>query len=357
MKVQVDVADLQRIVKQAGLSISKTSVNPMFQAVLLQTKKDMLKAVGTSIEVSTTGTVRADVGVQGATVVPYAKLAATVDKLSPGKVVLEVKGTALEVKTRRGRYKFQASDPTDYPEVPSVPKGSRFQLPREELVRAFKGVSMSLADDSSHRMQLKAIRAQWTAQGFRAVASNGIRISAATDPLVIAEGLEQDVLIPGSGARALTGILGALPDERVNVGFSDRLFAFVPGASCSILLGKSDGPMIDFDPFLLAPPNEFGVDRVELLQCLRRLAVFGSDVVCSLTPERASFSVGDNDASEELACEGVGELKVKIGSEPFIEGLAAMRSERVRFAGNALEFCSVRDGSMIHGAMPIARVK
>lgn len=356
MKVQLDVLDLQRVVSQAGLSVNKGSVNPMFQSVLLRTKKDMFQAVGNSLETSTVGTVRADVGAQGASVVSYALFASTVNKLNPGKVLLEIKQGSLEVRTKKGRYKFRSADPADYPEVHRVPKENRFVIPRDEFVKAIKSVSISLADEPSSRAELKSIRAQWSSSGFRATASDGIRLSSAVDPIVSAKGLGQDVLIPGTGAQTLIGILSALSESTVNVAFGERLFAWVPGASCSIQLGRNEDKKVDFSSFFQEPATVYEVDREELQQAFKRALLFGHNAICDCSPGKIVISVEGSDAGaqEELEVKGGGKLRVKVAAKPFAEGLATMRSDRVRFGGQDLKLVSVRDATVLHGVMPIA---
>lgn len=356
MKFKIDTSELQRIVTQAGASVLKHTMNPMFQSILIQTlDKTLVQAVGQRLEASSVSLAKADIGDQGAAVISHALFAASVSKLRPGKVTLEIKGQALELRTKGSKYRFPCVAPEEYPEVPVMPKENRFTVPREEFTRVIKAVTPSLGRENA-RDALKSIRFQFGSNGIRATSSDGIRISSASDSLVKAQGLDQDVTLPGSGAQILFGVLSSLSDETAQVAFSDRIWVQVPGVACSVQLGPESNKQIDFGPYLSEPEIMYEVDRSDLLQAFRRLSVFGTNVVldCSESEIKLSVEGEKGQGSERIQAKGSGSLLVKVGAGPFVDGLSLMRSDRVLFGGKDLNIVTVRDGHQIHGAMPIA---
>lgn len=356
MKLKADVSDLQRITSQAGLSVLKNSMNPMFQGIALKAGKTTLQALGSRIEASSAGSLQADVADPGAIVIPHARFVATVAKLSPGTVILETKGMTLELKVKGAKYRFQGHPIDEYPEPRSPEKGQWFDIPRDELVKSLKAVMPSVGSGNA-RVELQSIRLRFSDQGMRALTTNGIRLSCCTEPLVCLDDVDSEILLPGAGAQILIGNLNTLSDEEVQVSFGERIWAQVPGASCSVQLARVDGSLVDESPYLVSPEFYYEVDRVAFLQALKRLSVFGANVVCECSSSQIKLSVEDEQAagSERIKAKGSGDFSAKVALAPFEDGLSMMASDKVLFGGSGLNIVTVRDEHQIHGAMPIAR--
>ena len=319
MKVTVPRDELAQRLALVARAVSTRTAVQVLLGVMLRAEDGQLHLAATDMELSLRSALDADVGGDGAAVVPGRLLVDLVRQLPAGEVTLEHRPEEAVVRVESGpsQSRLNSYSVEDFPRLPELEAVETFTVEREPLLATIAQVSRAASRDES-RPVLTGILVRFEAGKLVMAATDSYRLSV--KETAIGEGApELEAIVP---ARALTELARvASSGERIELGLHENQIVFqVDGVT--LTSRRIDGQFPNYRQLL---PESFErvvpVPRAELLDVVRRTAV----IVQRNSPLRLRFAEGELTVSAQT--QDVGEsretLPVPWDAEPLEIGFNA----------------------------------
>ncbi len=278
----------------------------------------------------------ADVRVEGEAVLH--RLFGEIIRLLPdGAVDISVddSGTA-QIGTSRSRFTLRTYPREDFPELVEL-SSPIVEIPIGDLAPAIDQTVVAASTDKG-RPVLLGVLMETDGQGVRLVATDSYRLAVRQLDISGFLGSSESVILPARGLAELSReIVAAGSGATVGVGVGERQVAFHIGDTV-ITTTLINGDFPSYRQLLPERcPNRLEIDRVELLESLRRVGLLAREstpVRLSMGPSGTRLQAMDpelgGEADEELDAEYTGEeMTIAFNPEYFRAGVEACRSERV----------------------------
>ncbi len=324
MKAIVERSALLSCLARAARVIERRSPIAVLGNVLLRAEEGFLRLSATDLDLDLQDTVPADVDMGGTITVPGHMLTDIVRKLPEGcQVSLALDAPRMIVKAGRSRFQLPTIEATDWPDIVTGDLPYRFAVSAKDLKGIIDRTQFAISSNEE-RYYLNGIFLHVAGDGdgkaLRGVATDGV-------------GLAQATLAPGSGDRAMPGVivprktvlemtrlLAELPGE-VAVALSEAKIRFTLG-SLTLTSKLIDGTFPDYarvvptanSVHLIADREDLvkAIDRVSTVAAEKGRAVKLTLAGRSLTLAVTSLDTGSQ-AVEELEVEAEAGAAIEIG--------------------------------------------
>jgi DNA polymerase-3 subunit beta len=278
----------------------------------------------------------ADVGNEGAVLLPGRLFADVVRSLPEGQVSLALRGEQRDVEIAAGaaRFHLRTLPAEDFPRLPEL-EGELVRLPAQPLAETIDLVARAASRDEV-RPILTGVLLQAEAERLTMVATDSYRLSVKHTALEgpIAQALEAN--IPARALRELARIIGAESVQEVEIALPRNQAVFRAG---DVLLSSRliEGQFPSWRQLIPESfEHEVRLPRAELLEITRRV----SQLAQRNAPLRLAFSDGEltvaaetpdiGDASESLPAPYSGEaLEIAFNPQFLVEGVESVGSEEL----------------------------
>src|SRR3990167_7827162 len=328
---------------------------PVLSNILFTAKDGRLKLSATNLDTAITFYVGASVDEDGSITVPSKLIHEFISHLSPTSVEGVLKDGIFHLQAGKNKSKFNGTDPTDFPELPEIPKKSVFvEVDPKEFASAIASVSFSAATDES-RLVLTGILLAFSKKKFVVAAVDGFRLSEkSVDFEGKAEGFS--VVIPAKTLVEVARIFSSSDSPlKIHLNKEDNLCAFESGdvvVSTKIIPAQS---------ILTA---EFA--SVDLHEAVKLTNVFAkeADSIIKMTFSdkgliklvSVSKELGENNSEIEAEVKG-DKLEISFNSKYLLDFLNNIKAEKLVFESNGNVAPGVLrivgDDSYLHVVMPI----
>ena len=341
MKFSCEKALLQAAIATASRAVSPKSSIPALEGILLEAGDD-LRLTGYNLETGIRTVVPADVQ-EGGTLVLGARLfGEIIRKLPDDMVTFQSEQYTVHIQCGMSQFHILATDPEEFPELPSVEYQNTITLPQSTL-RAMIGQTLFAVSDNESRPIHTGSLFEADDSGLTVVSVDGYRLALRHEAVDKKEGAESfSFVVPGAALSEVEKIC-ADSDEPAMVVQGSRHVMFKVGPTM-LVSRRLEG---EFLAYRQAIPRNNTIhvegDTRALMASIDRVSLIISDKLKS--PLRCVFdhnvlklatktAVGD--AYDECPIDGDGGgLEIGFNNKYLMDALKAAPADRVRLELNS----------------------
>lgn len=338
MKFRADRAEFAEAAAWALRTVGARATLPALSGVRLEVRGDRLTLSSTDLEIASELSIPVSAERDGVALVPGRLLGDVVRSLPPAGVTAEAEADRLHLTCGRARFDLRLMPAEDFPPLPApASDASTAVMKAEEFSRTVAQVARAASADDA-RPVLTGVSLEATAGSLTAAATDSYRLAVRTVPWE--QGTEMTALVPRRAmveSQRAADTLGSevrivLEAAQVTFFFSDR----------RLTTRLIEGKFPDFRQLLPAShERSLEVDRAELMEVVKRVAVVGGDSTPSVTPvtlhltadtvrvTAGSGEVGQAEESLPGALDGE-DLQIAFNPRYLTDGLDVASTERVR---------------------------
>jgi DNA polymerase-3 subunit beta len=337
MKFRADRTEFADAVTWVLRTVGARQTLPALSGVRLEVADDRLTLASTDLEVSSELSIPVSVEREGLALVPGRLLGDVVRSLPPAGVAAEVSGDRLHLACGRARFDLRLMAVEDFPALPAPsPEAATAVLKADDFARTVAQVARAASNDDA-RPVLTGVSLQATAGSLTAAATDSYRLAVRTVPWD--QGADMTALVPRRALVEAQRAAEALGSEvRLILEPAQVTFAFGDRRLTTRLL---EGKFPDYGQLIPdGHERRLEIDRADLLEVVKRVAVVGADGGSTVTPVtlhlsadtvRVTAGTGEVGQAEE-SLPGVldGEdLQIAFNPRYLTDGLDVAATERI----------------------------
>lgn len=274
MKFAIQQEDLQKALDVvAGVVPGKTTL-PILTCILMEADKNGLMLSATNLDISILmRTAKVDVQAPGKVAVPASKLVNFTRSLSPGEVVVELKGSRLSVRSGKASLEEVCMNAQEYPALPQTAPGEGLTIAGSTLTEMVAETSYAVSRDET-RPALMGILWEVAPESLTMVATDAHRLARSLRHLTWDVPANRNLIVDTAGLRHLPRLVAQAGDsEPVEVFLGENQLSFRCGPSV-LHTRLLEGPFPDYRAVLPANNDKLlVVDREALALAIRRVSI------------------------------------------------------------------------------------
>ncbi len=338
MKFSVSSTDLLKKLQLASGAISPNPVLPILEDFLFELDDKSLTVVATNLETSIITKVDVSSEEGGRLAVPARILLDTLKALpeQPISFVADVESGNIEVTSAYGKYKLAGENAEDFPEIPMVENAESIGVDSIALINAINSTVFATSTDEL-RLAMTGVYFQVDFNKVIFVATDAHKLVKYTYNNIESE-ITASFIAPKKGLHLLKNAL----DENGSVKMSfNKNNVFFSAENLDIVCRLVDAKYPDYNAVIpVNNPNMLAVNRMDLLNSLRRISIYANkttnQVVLNIADASLTISAQDldfsNEATEQLSCQYQGDpMTIGFNAKFLIEMLSVLESDEVRF--------------------------
>jgi DNA polymerase III subunit beta len=301
LKTTVPRDELIRQLAIVSRAASTRTTVQVLAGILLRAEAGKLHLSATDMEISLRSSLDAEVGSEGAVVVPGRLLVDIARSLPGEQVVIEHRGGegVVEITSGAAVYRVHTYNPEDFPRLPD-PAGTEMVAVDGEALLATSGKVSRAASRDESRPVLTGILARFEGENLIMAATDSYRL-AVKETALSESGPELDAIVPARALAELSRIAAGSSELELGVQENQVLFA-----TDGVLLTtrRIEGQFPNYRQLLPESfEHEVVMPREELLEVVRRVSVMAQ----RNAPIRLRFAEGELTVSAQT--QDVGEAK------------------------------------------------
>ena len=210
MKFSCEKALLQSAIGTAARAVSPKSSIPALAGILLEAGND-LRLTGYNLETGIRTTVPAQIEQGGSLVLSARLFGEIIRKLPDDVVVFSADGYMVHISCGMSHFNILATDPEDFPELPSVEDKNGFTIKQSALGSMIRQTLFAVSDNESRPIHTGSLF-EVDSTGVTVVSVDGYRLALRHESIEESGGLEI-----GFNNRYLMDALKAAPAEKVRL--------------------------------------------------------------------------------------------------------------------------------------------
>ncbi len=366
MKVSLLTESLQKKLPFLFHAISSRSQLPILLHFLLETRGDKLYVTATDLEIGIETTIPATIEEEGGVAVPARLFVELISSLPNGKVVLDTKGTTLDIATSKTKSDLMTIGKEEFP-VLYEDKGVLIaQVNPEVFQKSISRVVFASSTDTT-RPSLSGLLMQRKGSSFLLAATDGYRLSLQQNISNNTESKEeqtQSLLIP---ARVIREAMALKEDGDIQICVAKHNNQILFFQNETVLVGRLIEA--EFPKYEKIIPSGFSTkvyfDREELQKAVKMTAIFARDAgnIIKFTLKEGliivsanTSSVGENMVEVEAKIDGE-EKEIAFNARYLLDLFSNISDdEMILEMSGSLQpgvFKLVNDPSFLHLIMPI----
>ncbi len=311
MKFVISSSALLSLLQTTGKVISNKNTLPILDYFLLELKDGELKVTASDLETTLVGTIKVEsVEKEGLIAAPAKLMLDSLKEFSEQPLTIEANESTWEIKVswKSGSLALPGTSGLSYPAIPELNEEKKeFTFEVDTLQNGVMKTIFATADDEL-RPVMNGIYINMDAEGFTFVATDAHKLVKYTDESQTG-GVTASFILPKKPANLLRAVLPKEEDP-IQVAFDAKNVMFRL-KSHVLICRLIEGNYPNYNAVIPnANPNKVIVDRIELLNSIKRVAVCSNQAtnlikldiassVINLTAQDLDFSVS---ANESLSC-------------------------------------------------------
>ncbi|NLC16443.1 MAG: DNA polymerase III subunit beta [Clostridiales bacterium] len=251
MKVICNGLDLAQAVMKVSKALSQRTPNPILENIKLTAQNDTLRLIATDLDLTIEDTIRADVEMEGETLVNGRFFAEYTRKMTEGQIELNLAdGNLFKIRYQDSASDVRTQNVDEYPAIHEIDQSIFFSMPQKEFRDLISKVVFSVADDDV-RPILQGVLFEIEDKTITAVALDGYRLARCQKSLNDASA-SMSMIVP---ARSLEEVVKLLDDKNPTVTvFRQRNLLKIDIGSAKVMTRLLEGDFINYKQIL---PTEF----------------------------------------------------------------------------------------------------
>ncbi len=336
MKFSISSSDLLKKLQIAHGVVGSNTVVPILEDFLFIVEDNTMTISATDLETSITTSTEVIADQNGTIAVPGRILFDTLKALPEQPITIDVdeNNFGVEITSSYGKYKLSGDNAEDFPTIPKPDSTESVTLSAVSLKEAINKTTFATSNDEL-RLAMTGVFVKIDFSKITFVATDAHKLVKMTF-----SGLQGDVntsfIIP---KKSLAMLKNALPDGgNVDIAFN-KSNAFFTFEGISLVCRLVDAQYPNYNAVIPADnPNVMKVARVDLLNSLKRIAIYANkttnQVILNIDDGSLTIEAQDldfaNEATEQLTCEYNGTpLTIGFNAKFLIEMLTVLDVDEI----------------------------
>ncbi len=309
MKFTVSSSALLSLLSTTGKVISSKNALPILDYFLIELSDSTLKVTTSDLETTLIGSMTIDnVEAEGVVAAPAKLMLDSLKEFAEMPLLIEVNSSNWEITLnwKSGKLSIPGADPVSYPSMQKLENEQReVSLSPEVLINGINKTIFATADDEL-RPVMNGIYLNLTAEGLTLVATDAHKMVKYTAEC--SSDIEASFILPKKPAALLKSLLLKEHDD-VKIIFDAKSVIFSL-SSHTLVSRLIEGTYPNYNAVIPTNPNRLLIDRVELLNGIKRVAVCSNPTTnlirmdisqdsVNITAQDIDFSVS---ANESVGC-------------------------------------------------------
>ena len=333
MKLVCEGLELSDALLKVSKGTSNRTTNPILEGIKLTADEDYLTLSATDLELSIEKTIRAEVKIEGQTVVPGKLFAEYVKKLSNEQIELNLSDkNLLTIKYTDSVGKIQCLNPNEFPQIKQPDFNDYFEIKQKDFKALISKSIFAVAVEDS-RPILKGCKLEIKGDTIKSVALDGYRLALVKKNIVSATS-DFSVIVP---ARSLGEISKLLEDsdETIKV-YIQKNHLMIDLNSTKITTRLLDGDYLNYNQII--PQNfntslilnkeqlEDAIERASLLSRIDKNNMIKFDITDKVMVLSSKSDLGDIKENITISLTG-NDLTIAFNARYFSEALRVVGDE------------------------------
>lgn len=336
MKLVCEGLDLSEAVMKVIKGTSTKTTNPILEGIKLTAENDSLVLSATDLELAIIKNIKAEVFLDGETVVPGRFFSEFIKKLTNEQIELNLdESNRLTIKYTDSVTNVQCLNASEFPSIKSLTESEHFEIASRDLRALINKTIFSVAQDDS-RPILKGTLLEVENDLVKAVALDGYRLAYMQKP-IISTSHNLKVIVPARSLAEISKLLEET-DEIVSV-YVQKNYLMVDINSTKIITRLLDGDFINYKTII---PSDFssvvtvnkaqledGLDRASLLSRIDKNNFVRFEVSDKLMVLSSKSDLGDIKENITIGLSGK-DLVISFNTRYFTEALRVIGDEFIK---------------------------
>lgn len=367
MKLICNGLELSDAVLKVSKAIGARTTNPILEGIKLEAKDDILTLSATDMELYIEKKIRAEVKIEGETVVPGKFFCEFIKKLTGEQIELNLnEKNVLSIKYTDSNTNIQCLNSDEFPTMKKLTENNYFELTAKDLKDLINKTIFSVAVDDN-RPVLKGALFEIEGDSITSVAVDGFRIAMLKKQVKSTSG-NMSAIIP---ARSLNEISKLLEDDEDNITvYLEPNYMMLTIDDTAITTRLLNGQFIEYKQVIEKSSNastivtinkeqlENTLDRAGLLSRIERNNLVRFDVTDKIMTVSAKSDLGEFKENITIALEG-NDVSLDFNARYFIEALRVIDCEFLKLNFNGISPCTitgVEDTDFTYLIIPLRRL-
>jgi DNA polymerase-3 subunit beta len=332
MEIKITQQDFLEGLSKTLSVVERKSTRPILSNILLEADKLGLKLTASDLEVTLCLIVPAQVIKPGKITVPSRSIHDIIRALSADEIHLTLKDNdRIELKAGNSEFVIPGLNASEFPKLPEV-KVDEVEFECEEFYELLRKTSFSMSTDET-RHNLAGILIESNDQGFKAVSTDGHRLSV-VNKSITHQGLgDIKVIVPKKGVSELKKMLSNSGSFQLSI--DQKNLKAVKGNE-TLYVRLIDGEFPDYTRVIPDNNNKIAIlPRAEFMGALKRVSLLANEkskgVVLKFMSGMLEVSINNPDlgeAKEELPIEySEDRLSIGFNAKYFLEALDVLTDD------------------------------
>ena len=338
MKFIVSSTTLLRNLQAISGVLSTSHTLPILEDFLFELNEESLVVTVSDLETTMTVDIPLSKAEEPGSITIPAKILMDTLKTFPDipiNFLINLETSAIEISTDEGKFKLSGHKSEDYPKIPEIENSTSIMINSSLLAMGINKTIFATSNDELRPVML-GVFVQLTPENISFVATDAHKLVKYTRKDVKSE-KDDSFILPKKALNQLKNIL-PFEDEVVKVEYNDTN-AFFSYKNMNLICRLIDGKYPNYEAVIPTEnPNVLKIDRVQLLNSIRRVSIFGNQSTNQirfkisgrellLSAEDIDFS---NEAKERLTCSYEGEdIEIGFNSKFILEMLNNLEIEEI----------------------------
>lgn len=336
MKLICDGLDLSDAVLKVIKATSAKTTNPILEGIKLVAEDDYLTLSATDLELAIEKKIKAEIFIEGETVVPGKFFSEYIKKLTNEQIELNLnENNMLNIKYTDSVGTIQCLNSAEFPNIKKLESAEYFEISSKDLKALINKTVFSVAVDDS-RPILKGVLFEIGENKIKGVALDGYRVALVNKELKNSTA-KFSCIVP---ARSLSEISKFIEDNdetiKVNV---QKNYLMVEINETKIITRLLDGDFINYNQILPAAFTtsitvnkaqlEDALDRASLLSRIDKNNLVKYEITDKLMKLSSKSDIGDIKENITIALNG-NDLTIAFNARYFTEALRVISDEFIK---------------------------
>lgn len=340
MQVVCDGLDLSEAVIKVSRAIAYRTTNPILEGIKIVADNDYVVVSATDQELSIEKKIKAEVKVEGETVVPGRFFTEFVRKLTKEKIELSTnEKNQLKIKYTDSEGVVQCYNSLEYPSFNKVDSSEYFAMTETELKNLIQKTIFAVATDDT-RPILKGVLFEISNEQITAVALDGYRLALCKNPIKFAN-IQANVIVPAKSLSEISKLLGD-SDEIINI-YIQKNYLMVDLNETKVTTRLLDGDFLNykqiipqnFETTIVINKNQFedALDRASLLSKIGQSNLVKFDIKENSLVITSNSDIGTICENVNVSFKGK-DLKIAFNARYFTECARNITDEFIKISFN-----------------------
>ncbi len=253
-------------------AVSSKTTLPILEGIYIETYKDVLKLVGTDLELGIESYLKAEILMEGSVVIPSRILSEIIRKLPDADLeVVVLEGYRVKISCLNSIVTIQGLAPDEYPELPAIEEEEPFEIKQKMFGEMIHQTIFAVAVDEARPILTGALL-EVEEKEVHMVCLDGYRLAYRSGQLKNPQPLRK-IVIPGKSLSEVSKIMTD-PEKPVSITFSNHHVLFDMGYT-RVISRVLEGEFINYKQII---PDEYktrvkidtklfssGIDRAALI--------------------------------------------------------------------------------------------